>query len=442
VGLLATFDSPSCGDDDSIDRYLAESEYRHRYFNNIDMVPLPLDDQFLLFCYHIRLVYPGPGKLGLTFPIIEEAEEENEEEEEHEEKEEDEEEREEKEEYEEEREEKEEEEEFVSDIVVCDDSDEPPCKKSPTSSSTPLSVHEPLHTSIDSDELLDCDDDYNLLERAKYLCTTFIFDSLDFACSLRMERRFSGEEQMLSEMLTCLRATTPQSCDETCMRVDKSLMRELHPVFRQVFACIRTPAHGDCFYQAVSLVLFGDIKYMELVRLCTTFMLICYRNVFLQALTYMNAHHDFTMPEPLHYITVGAATPSALVRRSLQINKGKSWKKSSASFCWANSVTILAFSIACQRPLYTYNSFRDSVGNWRHPVGMTLADLDGRSDIGGSVSIGHRDFVNIREPLRWFLHQNHFSAVVPVVGTLNVKLKPFNVNTLPDFILHIADEIC
>ena len=137
-----------------------------------------------------------------------------------------------------------------------------------------------------------------------------------------MERRFSGEEQILSQMLACLCATTPQACDETCMGVDKSLMHQLHPVFRQVFACIRTPARGDCFCQAVSLVLFRDIKYMELVRLCTTFMLICYWNVFLlQALTYMNAHHDFTMHEPLHFITVGAATPSALVRRSLQINK-------------------------------------------------------------------------------------------------------------------------
>jgi len=80
------------------------------------------------------------------------------------------------------------------------------------------------------------------------------------------------------------------------------------------------------------------------------------------------------------------------------------------------------------------------VGNWRHPVGITLADLDRRSDIGGSVSIGHKDFVN-KEPLRLFLNQNHFSAAVPVVGTLSVQLKPFNVNTLPDFILHIADEI-
>ena len=114
----------SCGDDDSIDRYLAESEYRRRYFNNIDMVPVPLDDQFLLFCYHIKLVYPGPGKVGLTFPIIEE---EGKEEEKKEEK----------------------EEEIVSDVVVFDDSDnKPPCKKSPPCISTPLSVPEPLPTYI------------------------------------------------------------------------------------------------------------------------------------------------------------------------------------------------------------------------------------------------------------------------------------------------------
>lgn len=83
-------------------------------------------------------------------------------------------------------------------------------------------------------------------------------------------------------------------------------------------------AHGDCFYQVVSLVLLGDV-FMKLVRLCTTFMFIRYHNVFLQTLAVINVNHDSTMPEPLQQ------TP-ALVRRSLQHNKGKAWEKNSATF--------------------------------------------------------------------------------------------------------------
>lgn len=49
---------------------MVESEYRHRYFNEKNVAPLPLDDQFLLFCHHVRLADPGPGKVGLTFPKI------------------------------------------------------------------------------------------------------------------------------------------------------------------------------------------------------------------------------------------------------------------------------------------------------------------------------------------------------------------------------------
>src|SRR5688572_9552853 len=115
---------------------------------------------------------------------------------------------------------------------------------------------------------------------------------------------------------------------------------------------------------------------MELVRLCTTFMLIRYHDVFFTALENMYLMTDFSMTDPLHFITVGAATPSALVKRSVQLNRGKGWEQESATLCWANTLTMFATSLACQRPLYTYNSFRDSKGKWRHNIEMTSAELD------------------------------------------------------------------
>ena len=60
----------SCGNENFVERYLAESKYRHRYFYNLDMQPLPLDDKLLLFWHHIKLVYPRPGEEGMTFPTV------------------------------------------------------------------------------------------------------------------------------------------------------------------------------------------------------------------------------------------------------------------------------------------------------------------------------------------------------------------------------------
>jgi len=88
-----------------------------------------------------------------------------------------------------------------------------------------------------------------------------------------------------------------------------------------MFACIMTPAHGDCFYQAVSVALFGDVKVMKFVHLCTTLMLIRYQNVFLSALEDTGLLTDFSMTDHTHFITVGAATPSTLIKRSLHLNK-------------------------------------------------------------------------------------------------------------------------
>ena len=68
-------DDVNSKNDERNDSYKAEAEYRRRFFNNTDMKPLPLDDQLLIFLHHIglKLVFPGPGKVGLAYPIIDNA---------------------------------------------------------------------------------------------------------------------------------------------------------------------------------------------------------------------------------------------------------------------------------------------------------------------------------------------------------------------------------
>ena len=91
---------------------------------------------------------------------------------------------------------------------------------------------------------------------------------------------FHSNESAIIEMLSVRRSSSPQACDESSMTVAKGLLNELHPSFRKVLTVVTTSANGDCFYEAVSLALFGNVQYMELIRLCTAFMLVRYSTVF------------------------------------------------------------------------------------------------------------------------------------------------------------------
>jgi hypothetical protein len=117
------------------------------------------------------------------------------------------------------------------------------------------------------------------------------------------------------------------------VRIDRGLFYHLHPAFRQMFACVRTPAYGDCFYEALSIVFLGNVKYMELVRLYTAFLLIRYRDAFYSAFHAMGFRTDFLKSDPMHFFTISAFTPSTHVTRSLELNSGKGWENYSSSFC-------------------------------------------------------------------------------------------------------------
>ena len=133
----------------------------------------------------------------------------------------------------------------INDIPTEDNSDhsssecaEPPCNKltplmSPAASASPMSpCIEPIPSPSGSDDV-DCD--YELWESAKCLCTSFIFNGNHFGSILQTTNMFQYNEQTISQMLFHLCSAVPQTFDESSMRVDKSLLHQLHPVFRQVF---------------------------------------------------------------------------------------------------------------------------------------------------------------------------------------------------------------
>lgn len=202
-----------------------------KYFRTSDMTPLPLDDKFLLFWHHVKLVYLGPGKVGLTFPRVYDVVDNNSSEE-------------------------------PLDISSDRLPEEPPFKRHWSPS--------PILSLSGSDEV-NVANDSDLFQDTKDFCRSAIMDSSNFSCPRLTKEIFISNELTIALMLTELRSAIPQTCDESTMRLDKSLLHHIHPAFRQVFACIKTPANGDCFYEAVSLALFADVNYMELIRLCTAF---------------------------------------------------------------------------------------------------------------------------------------------------------------------------
>lgn len=389
----------SCNDENLVDRYLAESEYHRSYFSNRDLVPLSLEDKVLCFLYHIKLVYPGPGKVGLTFPTVDD--------------------------------------DTSSEVSIGSSVqnvlDESPGEESVEVPSNKISA---TMSVLVSDDIVH----RHLCETAKELCESFSCIGLPFQSRVQVDQLFNFNHSTFTDMLSLLRLSIPQTYDESSMRVDYGLLKELHPSFRKLFKTVATRAAGDCFYEAASLALFGDVIHMEVIRLCTASMIIRYHYVFEIVFKELYLEKVYSMMEPMDFITVGCATPSRLVECSLSSNKGRNWEKYSNDFCWANYITILAFSLACERPLYIYNSFRGSDGTWRHPNEMSLAELDKQSDIGGSVIVGHSSFENA-QPLRFFLHHDHYSAVLPVVNTVNAQFKSSNVITIQHFTPDVAFQL-
>lgn len=138
-------------------------------------------------------------------------------------------------------------------VISDDPTEQPPLKK--FASFLPLQyLHSFFH--------LQCLMNQSLTTSVIYMNMQNCFIELLF---VTLWTQFSELHRFLT--LTCRPfPNSPQVCDESSMRNDTTLIHHLHPAFRQVFVCISTPAHGDCFYLAVSLVLFGNVKFMELVR--------------------------------------------------------------------------------------------------------------------------------------------------------------------------------
>ena len=57
--------------------------------------------------------------------------------------------------------------------------------------------------------------------------------------------------------------------------------------------------------QRDSFTLFGDVIHIELIHLCTAFMLIRYHTEFEIVFEELGTESEFNVIEPMHFITVG-----------------------------------------------------------------------------------------------------------------------------------------
>lgn len=185
----------NCGDENSVERHLAESEFCRRYFYNQDLAPLPLYDKFLLFWHHIKLVYPGPGSVERTFPTVDDGDEDNNSESNiiyscH----------------------------NISHELLSNDSMDVPAKKRRNSVPV-IKVSDETQSDVD------------ICGSAKQLCRSFIYNGLCFGSPVKFNDLSHSNESTITKMFSLLCSSSPQlECPSShfCRKRNKKQLQDLN----------------------------------------------------------------------------------------------------------------------------------------------------------------------------------------------------------------------
>lgn len=147
----------------------------------------------------------------------------------------------------------------------------------------------------------------------------------------------------IGRMISLLRNATSQLYDASIHCIEHTVQEIIHPAFQQAFNIVAVNANGDCFYSAISVCLFGDDTYVDLIRVCTLHFLLKYRT---------DMEHNrirILMQQSLLNITCGVGISNRLFTEAVQ-----HYSNMRHTDIWANPISILTCSIALGRPIYIY----------------------------------------------------------------------------------------
>jgi hypothetical protein len=200
-------------------------------------------------------------------------------------------------------------------------------------------------------------------------------------------------------VLHYLRAASVLKFQEGSMRVD-GVRRELVSAFLDNYLPVTTTPNGDCFYNAISLCLFGNEQYSQPIRLGTMCMLHKYRDQFL-----IRGHE-------VRYDVDDCLCGSGIPHNLVDLGISTYGRQLVNEYHWANSLSIAGTSVAIGRPIYIYYSLRDSSGrSFRYRNDLTAAEFDNQYNEG--VLVMGSDCLNRRQPVTVLLYNRHFSALLP-----------------------------
>ncbi|CAG2113098.1 unnamed protein product, partial [Medioppia subpectinata] len=222
-----------------------------------------------------------------------------------------------------------------------------------------------------------------------------------------------------------LRQTVLEQNSELCARVDDILnnsqpltytsrvkgrnyllndCNEIPQEMRQHYKGVSNRSDGNCWYHAVSRTLFGDTKYMPVIRFASL----------IAVLRHMNYFDDYsrrTIADGIHEnarLMFTCLSISTLSDKEHITNRYYHTLKLPNYFSWAFRVAELATQISINRPIYVYTSQEHMASTW----------------IAHSEEIQHKTPICIRH------HQLHFEAIMPLPNApLPVRPRAHNLMT-------------
>lgn len=327
--------------------YLGQYLYFEKFFRKNGKIIRDMGFRLKTFLNHVKIVYPGPWAEGLRLPYA----------------------------------------------VFEEDENEPPKKIIKLSYNNNMNkrVSELKTLANTILENLLCENSYNSFEEASNIIIS--------------------HKNEIEKMISLLRKATVQMYDIYKHDVEYGVESVIHPAFKQIFQAIAVNGNGDCFYLAVSICLFGNHSFVDLIRLCTIY-------YFLKYWTDLeNISARIQMQQSMINILRGIGISNRLFLEASQYYKDMKYTD-----IWANSLSIFSCSIALGRPIYIYTDMRLTSGGFRNEACSPQELSD--NFLGGFLQLAHDSFSS-RTPVRVLLHNNHYSAILSCVPE-SYEFKPTN----------------
>jgi hypothetical protein len=185
----------------------------------------------------------------------------------------------------------------------------------------------------------------------------------------QLMRIFQKNNDSFLKLIRNLRQMSRVERHSTQKKIDIHPVIEKNAFLRDSHVMVWTTGCGDCLYNAISLLLFGNEKFMFLFRLISAFILIHKQDYFKEIISSFGSDKSY---DQLIEDTVRKAS-------------------------WGENLNILSLSIALNRKIFVLTN----------------------------TKFQHEYFVGLKEPknesLILGLHEYHFNAFMPIINTNHVK---------------------